>query len=248
VNKLPHCQMWLAGLGLVVVPSDSPVSGLPGLAGGDGFWSFWRNLFPSLKFYTGAGRRAEIALSFVGEAGERQLVEAAQADPRRFAELYELHFARVYAYVWRRVGDRDVAEDVTSEVFHHALANLQKFEWRGAPFGAWLMRIASNAVADRWRRHARENASELAEEPVSGEPSPEDVELRAQLFRLVRELPVEQRRVIEMRFAEEKSIREIAVTLGRTEGAVKQLQFRGMQALREQAAKVAGKKFGEAHG
>ena len=195
-----------------------------------------------------AGALAEIALSFVQEAGERQLVEAAQEDPRRFAELYERHFERVYAYVSRRVGDRDVAEDVTSEVFHHALANLKQFEWRGAPFGAWLMRIASNAVADRWRRHARENAAELAEDPVSGEPSPEEVELRAQLFRLVRELPAEQRRVIEMRFAEEKSIREIAEKLGRTEGAVKQLQFRGMQALREQAAKVAGKKFGEAHG
>jgi RNA polymerase sigma-70 factor, ECF subfamily len=187
-------------------------------------------------------------LSFVQEAGERQLVEAAQEDPRRFAELYERHFERVYAYVSRRLGDRDVAEDVTSEVFHHALANLKKFEWRGAPFGAWLMRIASNAVADRWRRHARENTTELAEDPVSGEPNPEEVELRAQLFRLVRELPTEQRRVIEMRFAEEKSIREIAAKLGRTEGAVKQLQFRGMQALREQAAKVAGKKFGEAHG
>ncbi|MFY9803354.1 MAG: sigma-70 family RNA polymerase sigma factor [Candidatus Acidiferrales bacterium] len=187
-------------------------------------------------------------MSSVQEAGERQLVEAAQQDPRRFGELYELHFARVYAYVWRRVGDRDAAEDVTSEVFHHALANLKKFEWRGAPFGAWLMRIASNAIADRWRRRARENATELADDPASGEPSPEEVEMRAQLFRLVRELPAEQRRVIEMRFAEEKSIREISVALGRTEGAVKQLQFRGMQALREQAAKASGKKLGEAHG
>ena len=74
-------------------------------------------------------------MSSVQEAGERQLVEAAQRDPSRFGELYEIHFERVYAYVARRVGDRDVAQDVTSEVFHHALANLQRFEWRGAPFG-----------------------------------------------------------------------------------------------------------------
>lgn len=189
-------------------------------------------------------------MSSVQEAGERQLVEAAQRDPSRFGELYEIHFERVYAYVARRVGDRDVAQDVTSEVFHHALANLQRFEWRGAPFGSWLMRIASNAIADRWRRHARENATALADDPVSTEPSPEEVEMRAQLFRLVRALPVEQRRVIEMRFAEEKSIREIAVALGRTEGAVKQLQFRGMQTLRAEAAKAftgTGKKLGEAH-
>jgi RNA polymerase sigma-70 factor (ECF subfamily) len=189
-------------------------------------------------------------LSSVQEAGERQLVEAAQRDPSRFGELYEIHFERVYAYVARRVGDRDVAQDVTSEVFHHALANLPRFEWRGAPFGSWLMRIASNAIADRWRRHARENATALADDPVSNEPNPEEVEMRAQLFRLVRALPVEQRRVIEMRFAEEKSIREIAVALGRTEGAVKQLQFRGMQTLRTEAARAsraAGKKLGEAH-
>ena len=177
------------------------------------------------------------------EAGERRLIEAAQQDPRRFAALYEIHFERVYAYVWRRVGHREAAEDITSEVFHHALANLPRFEWRGAPFGAWLMRIASNAIADRWRRGSREQTDALANDPASAEPSPEEIEIRAQLFRLVRELPVEQRKVVQMRFAEEKSIREIAQALGRTEGAVKQLQFRGIQTLREEAAKVSGTKL-----
>ena len=175
------------------------------------------------------------------EAGERRLIEAAQQDPSRFAALYEIHFERVYAYVSRRVGNREAAEDVTSEVFHHALANLPRFEWRGAPFGAWLMRIAANAIADRWRRGSREQSDALAIEPASSEPSPEEIEIRAQLFRLVQELPIEQRKVVQMRFAEEKSIREIAQALGRTEGAVKQLQFRGIQTLREEAAKVSGK-------
>lgn len=183
----------------------------------------------------------------VKEAGERLLIEAAQQDSGRFGELYELHFDRVYAYVSRRLGDRDAAQDVTSEVFHHALANLKSFEWRGAPFGAWLMRIASNAIADRWRRATRERPDALVDEPADDAPNAEEVELRAQLFRLVRGLPSEQRRVIEMRFAGEKSIREIAVALGRTEGAVKQLQFRGIQALRAEAGKPAKKKFGEAN-
>lgn len=176
------------------------------------------------------------------EAGERRLIEAAQQDPRRFAELYEIHFERVYAYVVRRMQDRDAAEDVTSEVFHHALANLPRFEWRGAPFGAWLMRIASNAIADRWRRGGRERTDALLGDPASMEPGPEEIELRAQLFRLVQDLPAEQRKVIQLRFAEEKSIREIAQALGRTEGAVKQLQFRGLQTLREEALKTAKKK------
>jgi RNA polymerase sigma-70 factor, ECF subfamily len=189
-----------------------------------------------------AATTPEFSLKAVQEPSERRLIEAAQQDPSRFAPLYEIHFERVYAYVSRRLANREAAEDVTSEVFHHALANLPRFEWRGAPFGAWLMRIAANAISDRWRRGAREQTDTLATDPPSGEPSPEEIEIRAQLFRLVLQLPSEQRKVVQMRFAEEKSIREIAGVLGRTEGAVKQLQFRGIQTLREEAAKGSGGK------
>jgi RNA polymerase sigma-70 factor, ECF subfamily len=188
-----------------------------------------------------AATTPELSLKAVQEPSERRLIEAAQQDPSRFAALYEIHFERVYAYVSRRLGNREASEDVTSEVFQHALANLPRFEWRGAPFGAWLMRIAANAIADRWRRSSREQADALANDPASAQSSPEEIEIRAQLFRLVQQLPFEQRKVVQMRFAEEKSIREIAQALGRTEGAVKQLQFRGMQTLREEAAKVSGK-------
>jgi RNA polymerase sigma-70 factor (ECF subfamily) len=189
-----------------------------------------------------AARTPELSLKPVQEASERRLIEAAQQDPSRFAALYEIHFERVYAYVSRRLANREAAEDVTSEVFHHALANLPRFEWHGAPFGAWLMRIAANAIADRWRRGSREQTDTLASDPANAEPNPEEVEIRAQLFRLVQELPLEQRKVVQMRFAEEKSIREIAQALGRTEGAVKQLQFRGIQNLREEAARASGSK------
>ena len=70
------------------------------------------------------------------QAEERLLVEAAQKDPTQFGELYEINFERVYGFVARRVCDRDAAEDLTSEVFHKALANLRRFEWRGVPFAA----------------------------------------------------------------------------------------------------------------
>ena len=171
------------------------------------------------------------------QAEERLLVEAAQKDPARFADLYETNFERVYAYIARRVGDRDVTEDLTSEVFHKALANLQRFEWRGVPFAAWLLRIAGNAIADRAQGAGKEL---LVEDPpeLSGDATTltdlEEVEQRARLFRLVDQLPADQRRVIAMRFAEENSIREIAQELGRSEGAVKQLQFRALQNLRAQ--------------
>jgi RNA polymerase sigma-70 factor (ECF subfamily) len=175
------------------------------------------------------------------EADERLLIEAAQRDTRRFAELYEHNFERVYAFIVRRVGNREEAQDLTSEVFHQALANLGRFEWRGVPFAAWLLRIAANALADRWQRAARERGNPTRDAPVeASEIDLEEIEQRARLFRLVKGLPADQRRVIEMRFAEEKSIREIAQELGRTEGAVKQLQFRGLQNLRARVGEANG--------
>jgi RNA polymerase sigma-70 factor (ECF subfamily) len=169
-----------------------------------------------------------------GEAEERLLVEAAQRDPSRFTELYENYFGLVYAYVARRVRERTETEDLTAEVFHKALAHLPRFKWKGAPFAAWLFRIASNLIADRAKRAARESTVSLKESraPQRQQTALEEDERRAELFRLVEELTGAQQRVVVMRFAEEKSIREIANELGRSEGAVKQLQFRALQNLR----------------
>lgn len=163
-------------------------------------------------------------------SGEEQLVEAAQRDPARFAALYEANFHRVYAYVARRVPGRAEAEDVTSEVFHRALANLRGFEWRGAPFLAWLLGIAAHAIASRWRGAVLE--FELDGETLVEPGAEREVERQALLSQLVTRLPADQRHVIRRRFAEQASIREIARELGRSEGAIKQLQFRALQSLR----------------
>ena len=135
----------------------------------------------------------------------------------------------------RRVGDRAETEDVTAEVFHHALENLKRFEWRGIPFAAWLFRIAANLISDRWQRKGREPGIEDTEQIESIEADSsgfEGVERKATLFRLVERLPEEQRRVVVLRFVEEKSIKEVAREIRKTEGAVKQLQFRALTALR----------------
>jgi len=167
------------------------------------------------------------------EADERLLVEAAQHDPARFADLYEVNFERVYAYVIRRVADRAEAEDVTADVFHQALANLKRFEWRGIPFAAWLFRIAANLISDRWQRSGREVSDDAAIEAAQASPAEiEEVERRATLFRLVDTLPAEQQRVVVLRFVEQKSIKEVAREIRKTEGAVKQLQFRALSTLR----------------
>ena len=174
---------------------------------------------------------------------ERLLIEAAQKDPARFAELYENNFDRVYAFIARRVRDRNETEDLTSEVFHHALAGLTRFEWRGVPFVAWLYKIASNAIIDRAKRAAKDQQSQVIlglPEDINPRGIEDEIEQRARLFQLVERLPVDQRRVIAMRFAEGKSIREIANELGRSEGAVKQLQFRALQNLRAQLSDESG--------
>jgi RNA polymerase sigma factor (sigma-70 family) len=112
---------------------------------------------------------------------ERSQIEAAQADPARFVDLYERHFHQVYAFVSRRAGNRAAAEDITSEVFEQALANLRRYTWRGIPFVAWLLRIASNALADRWRQMARDSYDPPPEVPDRLES--DDIELRAILVR-----------------------------------------------------------------
>jgi len=168
---------------------------------------------------------------------ERLLIEAAQKNPARFAELYEINFGRVYAFIARRVRDRSEVEDLTSDVFHQALAALPRFEWRGAPFTAWLFKIARTTIIDRANKAAKEKT--LSSLPnnieVSADVSAlemEEIEQRTALFELVERLPDDQRRVILLRFGEEKSIRDVAHALSRSEGAVKQLQFRALQNLR----------------
>jgi RNA polymerase sigma-70 factor (ECF subfamily) len=110
------------------------------------------------------------------------------------------------------------------------LAHFPQFDWRGIPFSAWLIRIAANLISDYWKLSGREVIADLPEQPSAG--NPEAFEESAHLFRMVDKLPTDQRRVVQMRFAEGKTIREVAQEMGRSEGAIKQLQFRGLENLR----------------
>jgi RNA polymerase sigma-70 factor, ECF subfamily len=169
--------------------------------------------------------------NLTNQSDERLQVEAARQDPARFAELYEDNFERVYAYVARRVGNREEAQDVTADVFHQALAGLPRFEWRGLPFVAWLLGIAANVLSDRWQRAATHQ--EAVNDDLDQIGIEDDIEQRAMLYQLVDTLPDDQRRVIIRRFVGQKSLREIATELRRSEGAIKQLQLRALQNLRE---------------
>ncbi len=165
---------------------------------------------------------------------ERRLIEAAQRQPRRFGKLYERYFDRIYAFALTRTNDRAAAEDVTAETFRQAFEHLPRFEWRGVPFSAWLFRIASNVATDHIARVARQTelVDTAAPQDASWETRLIELETRVQLFQQVQRLPKDQRTVLAMRFGEEKSIRDIATAMRRTEGAVKLLQHRAMKTLR----------------
>ena len=191
---------------------------------------------------TGSEPAQKARLGKLNETDERRLIEAAQQDRAHFADVYGRYFELVYGYIARRVRDRAMTEDLTSEVFRKALTNIDRFKFTGAPFGVWLLRIASNLMADRAKRNAREehnSDSSVTAEQMTGASAGESqqfqleqAERRAWVIQMVDELPDDQRRVVRMRFAEEKSVNEIATALGRSEGAVKQLQFRAFQNLR----------------
>ncbi len=165
---------------------------------------------------------------------ERKLIEAVQSDPRLFDRLYEQHVDAIYAYAFNRLRDAAAAEDIVSETFFRAFENLNRFEWRGVPFSAWLYRIASNAVAARFR-HDPPAPLEAASDLQDGGPGPEQWLLRGERGRELRAaiacLPPEQQQVVFLRYGQELRNKEIATIMERSEGAVKQLLHRAMQGL-----------------
>jgi len=169
------------------------------------------------------------------EPDEQLLIEAAQSEPARFAELYDRNFDRVYAFFARRVATREEAQDLTGEVFHQALASIRNFKWQGAPFVAWLYGIAANVLAGHWQKLGR--CTRVEDLDLSG--ASDEIERSVILAELVDLLPPDQRLVIVRRFIGEKSIREIAQELGRSEGAVKQLQLRALVNLREMLGRAS---------
>lgn len=164
------------------------------------------------------------------EDDDRLQVSAEQNEPLGFAELYDQNFDRIYAFIARRVGSRDHAQDLTAEVFHQALASIATFRWQEAPFSSWLYGIAANVLAAHWQKLGR-NPAQLEEDWDEG--GSEEIERRAILTELVESLMPDQRMVIVRRFMEQRSIREVAIELGRSEGAIKQLQLRALENLRE---------------
>lgn len=175
---------------------------------------------------------------------ERRLVEAARENPIQFGALYERHVDAIYAYVLHRTRDCTVAEDVVAETFHRALENLDRYEWRGVPFSAWLYRIASNVIAARYRHEPTmplDVVAEVQDEGIGPERSLLLGERRDELQAAVAALPQEQQQVVILRYGQDLRNKEIAHIMGRSEGAIKQLLHRAMQGLQRRLADSANR-------
>jgi RNA polymerase sigma-70 factor, ECF subfamily len=168
---------------------------------------------------------------------EARLIERAKAcDKTAISELYRSHVQAIYRYVYLRVSDAHLAEDLTSEVFLRALESLPSFEYRGIPFSAWLYRIARDRLVDHYRRESRRpDCSDLTEDLACDDAEPHDTAIRWQEETEVRaalqQLTEDQRVVLVLRFVEHQSLADIGRRLGKTEGAVKSLQHRALAAL-----------------
>jgi len=174
--------------------------------------------------------------------GERAVVDAARAgDEAALAELYKLYFPRVYRYILARMGNPYDAEDLTEEVFLRVLHAIERFQWREAPFSAWLFRIAHNAVISQRRKEgARGRSSPLSEAlPMDSQGPDEMVENRLALKEIMKAaetLPEAQRRVISLRFAAGLTVAETARAMGKGEGNVKVIQHKAIAKLRDMLA------------
>lgn len=163
------------------------------------------------------------------------IARAKTCDEAALEWIYEQFSPAIYRYIYYRLGDREAAEDLRADVFMRMLEGLETFEYRGWSISAWLYRIAHDRVIDYRRRQQRRPAVTLDPELISPAAGPEVVSLQrldhAALYAAIRQLTDEQAEVIVLRFIAGHSLKEAAQIVNRTEGAIKALQHRALQAL-----------------
>jgi RNA polymerase sigma-70 factor (ECF subfamily) len=172
------------------------------------------------------------------DAEELALNQAIQGDREAFGQLYEQYVARIYNYIYYRIGNLHEAEDLTARVFFRAMARISDYQDRGLPVSAWLYRIAHNLVANWHRDRSRrpeiplDESTTLITHPEHPELTMLHTEEREGLLKLIRKLPAERQQLLILKFVEHLSNAEIGQIMGRTEGAVKSLYHRTLISLR----------------
>lgn len=168
------------------------------------------------------------------------LIARAKEDPQAFSLLYERYVDRIYSYIYYRTGNHHDAEDLVARTFYRALKHLSRYVDRGAPFSAYLYRIAHNMVANWHRDHSRRQIvsieGEMLATTAGNEPGTvvEEADRQETLLESVRRLPPDRQQLLILKFVDGMSNAEIAKVMGRTEGAVKSLYHRTLVALRQE--------------
>ena len=180
---------------------------------------------------------------------EETLVRNIQRDPRRFGDLFEAFYKNIFGYVFRRTANYDVAKDIAAETFLKAYIGIDRFTWRNIPVQYWLYRIATNEINKyyRSRKYKPDSLQRVQEEygvdltdysNAESERIQLEEDLRkhrefVKIHELITTCDRKYQDVISLRYFEQKSIKDIAVILGKKEGTIKSLLSRGIEKLRE---------------
>jgi RNA polymerase sigma-70 factor (ECF subfamily) len=170
---------------------------------------------------------------------ENALVERAKTDPVAFGILYERYVNKIYNYVYYRIGNQHDAEDLTARTFYRALDHMERYVDQGAPFSAWLYRIAHNLVANWHRDQSRRKIISLEDIKLSvqrrqgPDQMAEQHEEKDELLAAIRRLPPDRQQLLILKFVEGMSNAEIGKVMDRSEGAIKSLYHRTLLSLRE---------------
>lgn len=171
---------------------------------------------------------------------------AVNGDADAFSFIYEKNVTRIYNYIFYRIGFEADAEDLTARVFHRAFGHIEKYQEKGVPFTAWLYRIAHNLTANWYRDTQRRKEISLEDQldlPHHGELPERQVERTQEkeiLMKAIRRLPPDRQQLILLKYLEDLTNGEIAVIMGRTEGAIKSLYHRSLISLREEINALGG--------
>ena len=168
---------------------------------------------------------------------EQEIVERSKKDAKAFGELYEKYFDRIFNYIYRQTDDEELSADICSQAFINALNNLNRYEFRGLPFSAWIYKIAGNEVNKHYRKNKGKKIFSIEElkvkELVERADEGWDEELINKLIDFMKDLPTDMLHVLELRFFEDKDFKEIAFILDITESGAKMRTYRALDKLRK---------------
>ena len=168
---------------------------------------------------------------------ENILVEESRSDPKKFGKLYDRYFEAIFNFIFRRTDEEETAADLTSQTFIKALENIKKYEFRGVPFSAWLFRIATNEINKYYRKKNKKKIFSIEEDLVKGlisEDTTDPIEDKLpMILQVLNEVPTQLVEILELRFFEGRSFKEISYILEISESGAKMRTYRALEKIRQ---------------